>query len=289
MINKRYSVVSTYCELIINFYAIDLLSIARRENIIDNKVVCFTERTAMALIDETFQSYIQLRGTGKDAKSVLNELRFRIELLPKNEQAQLVRQVREWEAKRQAITPSVFETKPAIATVPGHDVICSQCGKANRGDEVYCYACGYLLPSVVGRHDTVRFDQGETLPVDHFGTESTLVLVVMTSNRSYKIRPQDFKHEIVIGRSEGGTMQPDIDLTEQGAMDLGVSRLHAALQYSAKNNIVSISDMKSANGTYINGQKLYPQEVRVLRHGDELRLSRLVLRVYFHHPNKSEV
>ena len=78
-------------------------------------------------------------------------------------------------------------------------------------------------------------------------------------------------------------MRPDIDLSEHNAGELGVSRLHVALQYNAKNNLLSLSDMKSANGTFINGQKLYPQEVRVLRDGDELRLGRMVLRAYFKH------
>ncbi len=277
----------------------DALSIAMRNNIIKNYSGGSSERTTMSLLDETFQSYIQLRGTGIDAKNALSDLRFRIELLSKGDQKELVRRVREWESTRQTTTPP--PAKPPAAKAPNmpppfddspiapppsvSEVLCSQCGKPNPNNEVYCYSCGYLLPSVIGRHDTVRFDQGENLPADHFGAESTLVLVTVTTNRSYKMRPQDYKHELVIGRSEGGTMKPDIDLTDQGAMDLGVSRLHAALQYSSKNNIVSVSDMKSANGTYINGQKLYPQEVRVLRHGDELRLSRLVLRVYFQHPN----
>jgi pSer/pThr/pTyr-binding forkhead associated (FHA) protein len=119
---------------------------------------------------------------------------------------------------------------------------------------------------------------------DFFGPESTLLLVVIAVNYTYSIQPQTKKHETVIGRSEGSTMRPDIDLSEHNAGELGVSRLHVALQYNAKNNLLSVSDMKSANGTFINGQKLYPQEVRVLRDGDELRLGRMVLRAFFKHP-----
>ena len=109
------------------------------------------------------------------------------------------------------------------------------------------------------------------------------MLVVDGTSYSYKVQPQRYKHETVIGRSEGSTMKPDIDLGAHNASEMGVSRLHVALQYNAKNSLLSVSDMKSANGTFINGQKLYPQEVRVLRDGDELRLGRLVLRVYFQH------
>ncbi len=107
---------------------------------------------------------------------------------------------------------------------------------------------------------------------------------MVSDNFSYSIQPQQYKHETVIGRSEGSTMKPDIDLSAHSAGEMGVSRLHVALQYNAKNNLLSVSDMKSANGTYINGQKLFPQEVRVLRDGDELRLGRLMMRAYFEHP-----
>ena len=112
------------------------------------------------------------------------------------------------------------------------------------------------------------------------------MLVVDGTSYSYKVQPQRYKHETIIGRSEGSTMKPDIDLSAHNASEMGVSRLHVALQYNAKNNLLSVSDMKSANGTFINGQKLYPQEVRVLRDGDELRLGRLVLRVYFQHGDR---
>ena len=47
---------------------------------------------------------------------------------------------------------------------------------------------------------------------------------------------------------------------------------------------VLVADLGSANGSYINGQRMMPKEVRVLRHGDELRLGKLVLLASFRHP-----
>ena len=45
-----------------------------------------------------------------------------------------------------------------------------------------------------------------------------------------------------------------------------------------------VSDLGSANGSFINGQRLLAKEIRVLRHGDELRLGKLVMTVSFRHP-----
>lgn len=44
---------------------------------------------------------------------------------------------------------------------------------------------------------------------------------------------------------------------------------------------VVVSDMGSANSTYLNGQRLMPYEPRILRDNDELRLGRLVIRISF--------
>ena len=55
----------------------------------------------------------------------------------------------------------------------------------------------------------------------------------------------------------------------------------AALQ--VRNQMVRVTDMRSANGTHVNGQRLGPGEVRVLRHGDRLRLGKLEMAVTILH------
>jgi predicted component of type VI protein secretion system len=42
-----------------------------------------------------------------------------------------------------------------------------------------------------------------------------------------------------------------------------------------------VTDLGSANSTFLNGQRLMPHEPRVLRDNDEVRLGRLVFRVNF--------
>jgi pSer/pThr/pTyr-binding forkhead associated (FHA) protein len=57
--------------------------------------------------------------------------------------------------------------------------------------------------------------------------------------------------------------------------------LHLHVSYDARSHTICISDLGSANGTYINGQRLHPHEVRVLRDHDEMRLGKLVMLASF--------
>jgi pSer/pThr/pTyr-binding forkhead associated (FHA) protein len=85
---------------------------------------------------------------------------------------------------------------------------------------------------------------------------------------------------MVIGRSSPETAQkPHIDLAAFDAEHFGVSRAHASLKIN--NRTLVITDLQSSNSTYVNGQRVYPHEIRVLRHGDEIRLGRLPLKVLF--------
>jgi hypothetical protein len=253
----------------------------------------------MPALSETFEMYVSLRNRGQDATTALQTLRFQIELLDAESRAEIVRRVREWEAERASVSSATTAKPPGIvkpispkpATPPAQPqtVTCPQCGKLNGVNEVFCYSCGYFLKHDAGFHDTVKLNDPDSKMnrSDYFGPNSTLVLLLTATNQSFKIRPQNFKHEIVVGRGDGATMRPDIDLSEHGGSDQGVSRLHMSISFNPKMNTLAVSDMRSANGTFINGQRLYPQEVRVLRHGDELRLGRMILRAYFYHPDNS--
>ena len=89
------------------------------------------------------------------------------------------------------------------------------------------------------------------------------------AEKSYRLQTH---RPFTVGRDPGN----DIILR-----DPKVSRHHAEIVF--ERGFFVVHDLASANGTFINGQKLYPQEVRVLRDGDELRLGRLILHVYFQH------
>lgn len=83
-----------------------------------------------------------------------------------------------------------------------------------------------------------------------------------------------------LGRFELGMSAPnEIDLTPYGAMDRGVSRIHAQLHL--ENNHLYITDLGSTNGTYITGNRIEAETPTALRKGDELLLGRLQVQILF--------
>lgn len=88
------------------------------------------------------------------------------------------------------------------------------------------------------------------------------------------------KEEVSIGRFDPASGSfPDVDLDSYGGLEKGVSRRHAKITRRGKG--IFIEDLGSVNGTFLNQKKLTPYLPEVLRHGDELRLGKLVLQVSF--------
>jgi predicted component of type VI protein secretion system len=86
--------------------------------------------------------------------------------------------------------------------------------------------------------------------------------------------------EVVIGRKDPVTgTAPEVDLSPVNGLEKGVSRRHALIV--RRDGALHIMDNGSANGTYLNGQRLVAQQPRILRDGDDIRLGHLVLRVTF--------
>jgi len=70
-----------------------------------------------------------------------------------------------------------------------------------------------------------------------------------------------------------------IDLTPYDARQHGVSRVHAAI--IQRGRTLTVTDLHSKNGTYLNDQRLVPNQSRILRDGDTILLGSLTARVRF--------
>ncbi len=94
--------------------------------------------------------------------------------------------------------------------------------------------------------------------------------------QSGKVFPLAEKHEYTFGRVSGTQpVLPDIDLTTENAYILGVSRLHATIRISE--DYVTITDLGSANGTWINGKVIRPHLPHMISDGDIIHLGKLLL------------
>lgn len=268
----------------------------------------------MSVIGDIFTEYVRMRENGLDTREALRALRAYVEPLPRPQKEELAQRLRAWERnqrKQAAVTRSMpvndsdsnedetaeapatrSQEMPAVTVPQGIEIWleCPNCHAKNRQSEVFCYACGHLLESDRGEFDTRHFAEatGELFSYDYFGPDSVLLLNIRDSEYpAFELRPQLRQTELVIGRSAGNSaMVPDVDMAGIGGEEKGVSRLHLSLKYVKTDNAIQIFDLGSANGSYVNGQKLHPREVRILRNGDELRLGRLVLRVAYQHPGE---
>lgn len=165
---------------------------------------------------------------------------------------------------------------------------CPHCGKPNPDTDAYCYSCGHVLPAGLEsfKNPTARLDDETYRTLEprrrwgtaYFTQENRLQLTFRDTDQVLIVA---MIGELVVGRAHApsAAQLPDIDLTAYGAEEKGVSRRH--LKLIREQETITVEDLGSANGTYLNGQRLVPHEARILRDGDELRMGRLVIRVAF--------
>jgi hypothetical protein len=164
---------------------------------------------------------------------------------------------------------------------------CSFCGHENRYGQLFCEECGQNLENDVAAGATLPTRQLDQAPNDlsakatwgtaRFSSTSSIVIHFRDASDPVEIQPSP---RTILGRADTTSpIQPDLDLTPYGALEKGVSRIHAAVERSE--DTLTITDMGSSNGTHLNGQRLGPDQPRVLRDGDEIRLGKLVAHIYF--------
>lgn len=142
--------------------------------------------------------------------------------------------------------------------VPEDALVCDNCGKGAKTT----VSLGYAEPE----EGDITFDDDTVLLMHFFGVREPVRVFVPEAK------------DIILGRSPTA----EIDLSPYNALEAGVSRVHVIIR--RQGNTLVASDMDSSNGSYINGQRLYAHEIRVLRHGDELRMGKLVSRIRFYRP-----
>jgi hypothetical protein len=88
------------------------------------------------------------------------------------------------------------------------------------------------------------------------------------------------RHYIMLGRKdEGYDDQIDLDFTNLGGRENGVSRCHAIVRVTGSG--VFIKDFNSRNGTFLNGYELHPMREYAVSDGDEIVLGRIRAQLKF--------
>ncbi len=162
---------------------------------------------------------------------------------------------------------------------------CPSCGHKNREGSLFCEECGTNLQGLVSANiptkevnsTTDELHARATWGTARFRDGASILLHIRGANEPVTLEPNK---RTVLGRSDDNSAaRPDLDLSSYGALEKGVSRIHAAIYRNE--DTLTLVDMGSANGTHLNGQRLVPEQPRVLRDGDEIRLGKLVVHIYF--------
>lgn len=113
---------------------------------------------------------------------------------------------------------------------------------------------------------TGLFKMGMLLRVEVQGSDTPILLLP--------------KQEMVVGRLDPATGEiPEIDLSPYAAYQMGISRRHAIIRWEDEQ--LHLIDLGSRNGTYVNGKKAQPHQPFKLRDGDEMRLGKMALKLFF--------
>jgi hypothetical protein len=158
---------------------------------------------------------------------------------------------------------------------------CPVCGLVNRPGELACSRCGTILAP----GGTTRKLGATDEPPKQTAWPTGDVIVTEQEPIILDIDGQEIAvpvaEMITVGRASevADDSHPDVDLSQFGAGDKGVSRKH--IKIKRKNILVYVADLGSTNGTLLNGRRLIPNAERLLRNGDELQLGRLKVKVKF--------
>jgi|GEM_PF-3321749 len=121
-------------------------------------------------------------------------------------------------------------------------------------------------------------------PAPGGGTTELLIVSFYMPGRTEPIIVNGSK-TITIGRRDPKRrINPTIDLTEDHGAKLGVSRLHAEMNFV--NGKYYVKDTGSSNGTWVNDTKLQPYQPHPVMTGDQVRIGQLAVVVHLSLPQR---
>lgn len=168
-------------------------------------------------------------------------------------------------------------------------IICPECNHNELAGSLFCGNCGALLFS-----DQEKDSDTDELPEKRESPRYTAPPLVgqragpAASAKAIRFRIPSSGREITLGTQGKIRMgradprnedQPDLDLTEDGGAEAGVSRMHASISTTGQG--IAIMDLDSVNGTRVNDQRLPPHLPFALNDGDTLYLGDLLIQVFF--------
>lgn len=142
---------------------------------------------------------------------------------------------------------------------------CATCGSENYPGTLFCKECGQFLLQERGRATGQELNQVQNI---HY--------LIPSSRRQGKL---DASEAIWIGRADPDHQYwPQLDLTGDGGMEMGVSRRHALIRKEQR--ALVLIDKSSVNGTWIDSERLVPDRAYRLSDVTQVRFGRLPVQLF---------
>jgi pSer/pThr/pTyr-binding forkhead associated (FHA) protein len=103
--------------------------------------------------------------------------------------------------------------------------------------------------------------------------------------RSLPVTVEEKSHIVLGRRKTAEDTFVTVDLSAVGAHELGVSRHHAVIHLE-NGGVVTLEDLGSSNGTFVNDARLVAGQPSPLRSGDEIRLGKMVIMFVYYFPQR---
>ncbi len=140
---------------------------------------------------------------------------------------------------------------------------CKECQMENIEGALFCEECGTKLDGSPELRETT-------------GGQGRAKLVLYSPDGNTLEIPE--KDDVMIGREDPmSDVIPDVDLTDLGGLESGVSRRHAVIHRSGAD--YTVEDVGSLNGTYVNKERIQPHAPKSIKSGDEVKFGKLSLSV----------
>jgi hypothetical protein len=164
---------------------------------------------------------------------------------------------------------------------------CPVCKNKNERNAIICIHCGEPLEeSATSMAKTTRDTRGifadavripETLIDNELIPEDGIAIYAAGTLKPFYLH---LKKEIIIGRKTEETSETFLDLSELDGFNMGLSRRHAMIRRAKLG--YEVIDLASTNGSWMNDERLVPNEPYQLKNGAQLRIGRLRLLIVYH-------
>ena len=166
-------------------------------------------------------------------------------------------------------------------------MICFQCNHSNPSGAKYCNQCGVKLVPLDATTTNIvseefpgeMFNAMQELPIQIKDLEGQGFKAALYLFGNDKVFLLEGKNEFILGRRvKSSSDLVDFDFEPYDGYSKGVSRTHAKIVISG--DLVTVTDLRSSNGTYLNRKRLMPAKMYTLAHGDILSLGSLILQYH---------